>query len=74
MKNIVVGLLTFILFGICAVLYIHTDAMFYVGLMFVSSAVSLCLLGKNKGFVLFFMILALIGVIFTAYQAFIYFV
>lgn len=65
--------LNLLLTVLAAILFIHTGALFFMGLAFVNCCGALVYLGKNRGFAIFFILLGLVGMIFTVYQAIDYF-
>ena len=73
MSNRILVLLSVVFIILSMLFFIHTGELFYAGLIFVNCCAVLCLLGRNRGFVLLFMIAGLIGMIFTAYQGWLYF-
>ena len=73
MSNRGLGLLSLTFIILSAILFIRTGALFYAGLIGLNSSGMLAHLGSNRGFKLVFMIVGLIFLIFTVYQAAIYF-
>ena len=73
MGNKILVILSILFLILSIIFFINTGSLFYAGLIFVNCCAALCLLGRNRGFVLFFMIVGAIGMIFTAYQGWIYF-
>ena len=73
MNNRLLGALAIFFIILSVIFYINTGALFYAGLILVNCCAAFCMLGRNRGFVLFFMLLGTLGMIFTAYQGTIYF-
>ena len=73
MNNRLLGALAIFFIILSVIFYVSTGAFFYLGLIIVNCCAAICMFGRNRGIVLFFMFLGFLGMIFTAYQGMIYF-
>ena len=73
MSNRILAILSMLFLILSIIFFSNTGALFYAGLICVNGAAVMCFLSKNRAFVTFFIILGLIGMIFSAYHGILYF-
>ena len=73
MSNKILALPAILFLILSIIFFINTGSPFYAGLIFVNCAAVMCFLCRNRTLVNVFLILGLIGMIFTTYHGILYF-